>query len=237
MSHPYSNIVHLATGAASAKRTLCGNSKKSLITATKDCYIEFNVDSTSAAKGYYIKAGEQYVFDIMYPTKIAAIQSSEAGSVSIMEFGDKVIIITEKATFVSDANLQGPVVTTVFSGDTYFHKEYSATYNGDASIKKTVQPQFYGNANLKDVSISTTFNGNASALKVIESTFAGDSRFAVTYADTYTGDCVLMTVYAATMTGDANLVGEEQATFKGDANLLDDKNVGTFQADAVLITY
>jgi hypothetical protein len=35
----------------------------------------------------------------------------------------------------------------------------------------------------------------------------------------------------------ANLKGTEVATMTGDANLLDDKHVGTFQADAVLITY
>jgi hypothetical protein len=222
MSYPYSNIVHLATGAASAKRTLCGNSKKSLITATKDCYIEFNVDSTSAAKGYYIKAGEQYVFDIMYPTKIAAIQSSEAGSVSIMEFGDKVIIITEKATFVSDANLQGPVVTTVFSGDTYFHKEYSATYNGDSSLKKVLSGTMTGDANIYKAASSTSITGDTNLMKRnMEATLKADAFIAA-------GDRFM---------SNANLVGTEEATFKGDANLLDDRNVGTFQADAVLITF
>lgn len=221
MSLPYSNIVRLATGASSAKRTLSGKSKRTLITVTKDCFIAFNVDTITAAMGYYLKAGEQYTFDILYPTKIAGIQSSEAGVASIMEFGDSVLKITEAATFTSNSNLKSAPVSTTITGDTYFLKERTDTYDGNASIKKVVNATLTGDANIYKAASSTNITGDTNLVKTVESSLKADAFIAA-------GD---------SFSGNASLKGTEEATFKSDANLLDDKNVGTFQADAILITY
>lgn len=187
MSYPYANIVRLASGSGSAKRTMTGKSKQTLITASKDCYIAFNVDSVTAAMGYFIKAGEQYVFNILYPTKIAAIQSSEAGTVSIMEFGDQVLIITEKATFTGNADLVRVGIPTTYTGNSSLMKVIADTFDGKSYMHKTRVATFSGNSTLKKTGIATTFTGNA--------------RFAVMHSATFSANASLLKEIAGTFTG------------------------------------
>ena len=134
MPFPYTNVATIATTTTSASRKLSGKSKQTLASATQDCYIAFDANSVSTTGGFFVKAGEQYIFDMLYPTKIAAIRSSQDGRLSIMEMGDVILQVTETATITSDTNLKISVSATA-TGDTNLKSaDLSSTWTGNASL-------------------------------------------------------------------------------------------------------
>ena len=236
MSYPYTNIATLATSGTSASRTLSGHSKQTLVSASKDCYIAFDADSVSATGGYLIKAGEQYVFDILYPTKISAIQSSEAGRVTVMELGDVQLHVAESATFTGDSNFKIADVSTDFLGDSKLKVVLSDDYTGNSNLKVVVASTASCDSNLK-VTTAGLANSDSSLLKTISETFSGDSSIMTVYSSTFTGDTSIATRYSATATSDSNLSKMELEQMTGDANLLDNKHVSAFSSDANLATF
>jgi len=199
MSYPYTNIATLATSGTSASRTLSGHSKQTLVSASKDCYIAFDADSVSATGGYLIKAGEQYVFDILYPSKISAIQSSEAGRVTVMELGDIQLHVSELATFTGDSSLKIKDVTTDFLGDAKLTLELSDDFTSNSNLKAVVSGTVTGNTNLKVVSQSS-ITGDTNLLSVVLGSISGDASFVATYSGSITGDANKATRTSATAT-------------------------------------
>lgn len=236
MSYPYSNIAALATSGTSASRTLSGHSKQTLVSASKDCYIAFDADTVSATGGYLIKAGEQYVFDILYPSKICAIQSSEAGRVTVMELGDIQLHVAESATFTGDASIKIADVTTDFLGDAKLKLVLSDDFTGKSNLKIVSASTITGNTNLKVV-LASSLNGDSNLLRTPEQSLSGDSSLVNTYSSSITGDASKATRTSATATSDSNLQKELNESLTGDSNLLDDKHVGAFSSDANLASF
>jgi len=210
MPYPYNNVVVIATTSTATSRTLSGKCKELMVSASKDCYINFDATTATAAGSLLIEAGVPYTFPLLYVSKVNVIRASDDGVLSIMEFGDVVLHITESDSFTGDANLSV--------------KALSTTYTGNASLLIEIADSFVGDTSLKIVS-EATVTGDTSILKETAAEYTGDANL------------YLYTNHAATYTGNASLAVNISDSFLGDSNLLDDKHVGTFNGDAKLITY
>jgi len=78
---PGSTIV-VASGEASAASSAVGTAGIYRISASKDCYLELGSDPTATTSKMVFLAGAE-IWPLLATDKIAAIQMSEAGSVSI----------------------------------------------------------------------------------------------------------------------------------------------------------
>ena len=175
MPFPYTNVATIATTEVSASRKLSGKSKQTLASATQDCYIAFDANSVSTTGGFFVKAGEQYIFDMLYPTKIAAIRSSQDGRLSIMEMGDVILQVTETATFTGDANIKLLDIATAFDSDASIKAVLSDTYSSDSSLKAVIPATITSDTNLK-ISVSATATGDTNLKSAdLSSTWTGNA--------------------------------------------------------------
>lgn len=175
MSYPYSNTNNVAFTGTSQSQDLSNKAKQIKLSATAACYISFDVTTVTATNGFFIPADTTATFDVLFPAQISVIQSSGAGTLSVMELADVSVglNVTVSDTYTGDTNLVGTV---------------EDTFDGDSSILATIASTLLGDASLTKASIATTFTGDSAIVTLNVDTFSGDASIATEYAATFTSD-------------------------------------------------
>jgi len=175
MAYSKSNVINVSFDGTSQSQDLSGKAKQITVSATAACYICFDASIVSATNGYYIPADRQYTFDILFPSQIAVVQDSGAGTLSVMELGDG---IPTMDTTVQDT----------YTGDASLLLVISDTFSCDASLLVNIADTFTGDASLKITDVSTTFTGDALLQTRHEASFSGDGNMATRYEASFGGD-------------------------------------------------
>lgn len=164
MAYATSNVVNITFSGTSATRSLTGQSKTVILSATSDCYVNFDAGAASPTNSFFVPADTQYTFPILYPKQISVIQESAGGTLSVMEFGDTVKSMkhTVKDTFNSNSNLKGEVVDTA---------------TADASLK---------------IIVADTFASDSAIMTRVADSYSGDAIINTYHEDSFTADCDLI---------------------------------------------
>ena len=118
MAYPNTNTTNIAFTGTSKSQVLSGKAKQITLTADAACYVSFDSTVVSSTNGFYVPAGQQLTFHVLYSPQISVIQSSAGGTLSVMELSDVIVgfDITVSDTYTGDSNsisYQAAAVTAV----------------------------------------------------------------------------------------------------------------------------
>lgn len=175
MAYSKSNVINVAFNGTSQSQDLSGKAKEITVSATAACYISFDASLVSSTNGFYIPADKQYTFPILYPSQVAVIQDSGAGTLSVMELGDGIptMNVTVQDSFTGDASL-----LSVLGG----------SFLSDASLLVNIAGTLTGDANLVIENVSTSFTSDALIQTQHVEAFSGDGNMSTRYEVSFLGD-------------------------------------------------
>lgn len=83
-----SNTTNVSFTDTSISQVLSTKAKKVVLSATKDCYISFDLTTVTITNGFFIAARRNYVIPILFPAQISVIRTVENGTLSVLELSD-----------------------------------------------------------------------------------------------------------------------------------------------------
>ncbi len=157
MPTPYARAKVVAVGGTAASLDLSGKATELILTATTDCWVNFN-DTAVANNCFYLPTDQPVVVEIANKESISVIQDTAGGYLSALEQANVRLIDTVHEFFKGDASLVLNLPLTI-TADAALVTNVSATYSGDASLAAVVTGAATGDTNLLKT-VGSSFGGN-----------------------------------------------------------------------------